>query len=288
MNEVYNTDTTAVVKIKTGESVTSVKVYQSTWTNDRIPADAEFAVTHSVVSGSPYDDIVVDLPPTLKPADFYIVVVTGVSTYRETFTLVHPYATVDQIAEAAKVQYTDPLADNYKPLATIRQMESLARAVIDAQTGHNFGQWYAAYDMPGTDTRIIYSQHPVLDVDLVRTHDDILLGPAVANVEFAITPSGHGVEVFEDDVYYGFPEGYKYQVVGTYGYNYVPNDINHAAILIASTYLCSAASYWNRYIEQTKFGESQAKFNRLAFAGTGNAAADIILNKYQFHKYFVI
>jgi hypothetical protein len=289
MSEIYDSQTQVIIQIPAADIITSVRASQVRWDYERPPIEIVEAATYTVDTGSPLKNVSIDIPASLEMADFSVEVITNSGTFRGSYERVVPYATVDQLATAAGVQYTDPAGDNYRSEADIKQIESLARTVIESITGRCFGKWYTAYDLEGTETRVLYSSEPILFVDLLRTHDDILYGPDTTDVDYAITPSGHGVELFEDvDIYYGFPDGYTYMLVGTFGYDKVPADINHAAILIGSTYLCSPASYWNRYVEQTKFGESQTKFNRLAFVGTGNAAADIILQKYQFHRYFVI
>jgi hypothetical protein len=289
MSEIYEDQTQVVVQVPTADTVQSVSTYQDIWDYDRPPVNLAYGASYSVGSGSPLKDVTVTLPGVLKMSDFTLEVVTNNRTIREQHSRVVPYATVDQLASAAGVQYTDPQADNYRSEDEIKQIESLARTVIESITGQCFGKWYTAYDIEGTESQVLYSSNPILSVDLLRTHDDVLYNADTLDVDYAVTPSGHGLEIFEDvDIYYGFPDGYTYMLAGTFGYERVPTDIMHAAILIGSTYLCSPASYWNRYVEQTKFGESQTKFNRLAFVGTGNAAADIILQKYQFHRYFVI
>jgi hypothetical protein len=289
MSEIYESQTQVIIQIPAADIITSVRASQVRWDYERPPIEIVESATYTVDTESPLKNVSIDIPGTFEMTDFSVEVITNSGTFRGSYERVVPYATVDQLAAAAGVQYTDPAGDNYRSEADIKQIESLARTVIESITGRCFGKWYTAYDLEGTETRVLYSSEPILFVDLLRTHDDILYGPDTTDVDYAITPSGHGVELFEDvDIYYGFPDGYTYMLVGTFGYDKVPADINHAAILIGSTYLCSPASYWNRYVEQTKFGESQTKFNRLAFVGTGNAAADIILQKYQFHRYFVI
>jgi len=290
MSEIYEDQTKAVIQVPTAAVVASATIYQKVWYDERPPIiDYGTSAGFTQDSASPLKNITVNIPGSVKIAPYTLSVVTDVGTYTEDLEPVVPYASVDQLASAAGVQHTDPAGNNYRSEADIKQIESLTRAVIESITGRCFGKWYTAYDLDGTETHVLYSNEPVLSVDLLRTHDDILYGPSTLDIDYAVTPSGHGIELFEDvDIYYGFPDGYTYMLVGTFGYDKVPADINHAAILIGSTYLCSPASYWNRYVEQTKFGESQTKFHRLAFAGTGNAAADIILQKYQFHRYFVI
>jgi len=289
MSEIYESQTQVVLQIPNADTITSVKASQVRWDYERPPLEIVETASYTVGSESPLKNVSINIPATFKMADFNVEIITNSGTFRDSYERVVPYASVDQLAHAAGVQHTDPAGDNYRSEDDIKQIESLTRAVIESETGRCFGKWYQAYDLEGTETHVLYSSEPVLDVDLLRTHDDILYGPDTVDIDYAVTPSGHGVELFEDiDIYYGFPDGYTYMLVGTFGYNKVPADINHAAILIGSTYLCSPASYWNRYVEQTKFGESQTKFHRLAFAGTGNAAADIILQKYQFHRYFII
>jgi hypothetical protein len=123
MNEVYEGVSSVVVKVPTADIVTSATIYQTIWDYDRQPLiDVANTTTYSEVAGTPLKDVVVNLHGAIKMGDFTAEVITNSGTYRESFTLVTPYATVEQIARAAGVQTTNPAGDKYRSEDDIKRV----------------------------------------------------------------------------------------------------------------------------------------------------------------------
>jgi hypothetical protein len=204
------------------------------------------------------------------------------------YDVVSPYATVQEIVASGNFNISDINARNYKSPTTIRDMESVARHVINAYTGRQFGRFYDTRTFDGTDKDRLYSDEHFSWVGAVSVVGGDILYTETNGNEVEISPSGHLVSILDGGETLGFPEGYRYRVTGIYGEKSVPYDIQLAAKMLTIHYLCEDASKQNKYIEQTKFGESALKTNRLAFAGTGLMAVDRILEPYRIGTFRVL
>lgn len=80
----------------------------------------------------------------------------------------------------------------------------------------------------------------------------------------------------------------RYVIAGTFGYYSVPEQINLAAMLLAQDYGCREAVWRDRYVESMKSADWSVMYNEGAFAGTGNAKVDHILQSYTLNKMVVV
>lgn len=78
-----------------------------------------------------------------------------------------------------------------------------------------------------------------------------------------------------------FSDNVDYVVDGEWGYYHVPADVQAAAALLVNDYACPQAPYRDRYLNLIKSSDWTLDYNEQAWAGTGNARADSILNKYK-------
>jgi hypothetical protein len=203
------------------------------------------------------------------------------------YNVVTPYVSVVEIALAGELDMDNPASPNYKSYNTIRDMESLARHIIESYTGKFFGRSYDKWDADGTDSTELYSSDKVVWVGAVMHDDDVIFGENTGTCE--VSDSRNLISVKDDGgESYGFPEHYSYSVIGIKGEDSVPYDVVLAAKQLAVHYLCNDSATTNKFIDQVKFGESANRWNRQAFSGTGLHAADLLLGKYRFHNYKVI
>jgi hypothetical protein len=209
-------------------------------------------------------------------------------TVKNSYDVVTKYASVEDIAISGGISLNDPMAQNYQPWTVVREMESLARRVVDSFTGRSFGRRYKKVQVDATDGCSLYLDEPVSWVGAVFHDEEMIYGPDLDST-VAVSDSGQLVEVRDSTGQkFGFPSGYEYYVVGIFGPEEVPIDVQLATKQLAIHYLCSDSSTVNKYVEQVKFGESSTKTNRLAFYGTGLRAVDLLLDHYRFHRYLVV
>jgi hypothetical protein len=69
-------------------------------------------------------------------------------------------------------------------------------------------------------------------------------------------------------------------VSGVWGWEYVPQDVQEAALILIEQRLCPEDLYRERYIKSMTAADMRFEFNPGAYVGTGNVVADQILMKY--------
>jgi hypothetical protein len=79
---------------------------------------------------------------------------------------------------------------------------------------------------------------------------------------------------------YKFVENAQYTLDGTWGWNFVPAAIQEAAALLVHDYSCMDATYRDRYLISMTAADWRIQFYEGAFANTGNARADKLLEPY--------
>lgn len=297
MSEVYEGEETVTFVLLDSVTITSVTGYQVLYDDSAQPVEISTALsyTETPIGGTPtHKEVEVNVYDLSSwPTDFFVHVVyddAGTQkTIKQKFLVVRPYATVQEIAAAGGFDLDDDSKPNYRSYATIREHEAVARKVIEAYTGRTFKREYTAVKLDGTDQTELYCPYEVQWVGLV-THnktEEAIYSSTTGSV--VVSPSGHLLTILDDQNYkYGFPEGYNYTVVGIFGEDVVPYDIQLAAKQLAVHYLCQDAGAANAYVDQTKWGESQTRTNRLGFVGTGLRTVDIILDPYRFHDIRVL
>jgi hypothetical protein len=296
MIEVYQGELTVSVMIPNAYTVTAVTITQKMYddvTGDRVDEDTTPAYTEEPIGATPTHKYVhVDVSNVSGwPSPFTIridVLVDGDSKFiKSSYDIVVPYATVDEIVAAGNIDLEDINSSNYKTYQQVRDAEAIARHTIESYTGRFFGRSYSKWDVQGTDKTVLFSDEHILWLGAVFHDDEAIYDSDTGSYE--VSESGHTFEVKDDDgERYGFPEGYKYSVIGIFGNDDVPYDVTLAAKQLAVHFLCSDSATQNNYIDQVKFGESANRYNRLAFYGTGLHNVDLLLNKYRFHNYKVL
>lgn len=78
-----------------------------------------------------------------------------------------------------------------------------------------------------------------------------------------------------------FDEGAFYTVTGVWGYEFVPDEVQEAAMLLANDFSCTESIYRDRYLESIKIQQDTIIYHPGAFRGTGNARADLLLGKFR-------
>jgi hypothetical protein len=289
MIEVYSGEPTVEITLPDAYTITAVAVSQL----DAAPVTPVYTV--SAPFGSPAKKTVtVDvIEQTSWPAEFSIRIDLLVGSTprfaKYDYRPVVPYVSVEDIASAGGLSLTDSDSPSYRSYSDVKEMETLARHIVEAYTGKFFGKEYGVRRGEGTDSASLYSGSPIVWIDSVTHDDDVLFSWSDSIGSSEISPTGHTVEIKDESgERYGFPENSKYEIAGIFGMNSVPTDVDMATKMLAVHFLCSDSAAHNSYIEQIKFGESANKYNRLAFAGTGLLAADTLLQKYRFHNYKVL
>jgi hypothetical protein len=296
MIEVYEGEPEITFVVNNDYVIESIRGYQTLFNEYSEPQTVETALTYTStpIGLTPVNkELVVNVSDLSQwPTPFSVHLTfhdnVGVKVIKSYYNVVQPYASISAIVVSGGIDVSDTASINYKSEILIRDMESVARTVIESYTGRNFGRSYGARTIDGTDRDRLYSSEHFSWVGAVSVEGGDVLYQAGASSTVEISPSGHLLFVKDGGEFLGFPEGYRYRVAGIFGENSVPYDVELAAKMLTIHYLCESSAQQNQYVDQIKFGESATRVNRLAFAGTGLMAVDRLLEKYRVGRFRVL
>ena len=228
---------------------------------------------------------------------------SGASTTINYASIIRPYVTATRIRALADISST--ITDS-----TLEKYEKRARNFINATTGMSFYKEKDTVVVYGNNSDVLTLRDPIIRIDYIY-EDDILMYDAVSTASFnkfdydlepsvskrrikavggensasakTITDDRHIME-FPDMVvipYDGiFKKDYAYKIVGVFGYNYIPSNIELATALIVEDYLCNDWSVRNKNVESMKTDSYEYKYASGFAGGSGNLLVDKLLSEY--------
>ena len=217
--------------------------------------------------------------------------------------VVTPYATLPEIISELKIG-VEPSDDNYIDPEQILFAERLARIQIDNYTQQTFGKRYGSQTIYGIGADSLFLTEKMLQVGSIYENDVLVynastgfndLGYAVALSEtgktlYLLTSQGGSSVPKPANPEYGpvvtsrtgrFMDGARYTVSGSIGWQYVPQDIRTATVMLVSDVLSNDYSWRNKYLGKVNLSEITFELNSAAYLGTGNAVVDSILDAYK-------
>lgn len=210
--------------------------------------------------------------------------------------------------------YIDPntLGTTATEIAEYKELEIVARGIIDAYLGQGGGGFYnhkliVQKEGQGTDYFPIWHDfNRVLKVYennvLVYDYEDtttewpfvytLTLDNTAVMRSYADTWNRHEQKplttnrAIGDVGFYGyggvsFPKGYDYIFILDAGYKAIPPDVELATKYLINDLKCGANDYYNRFITQYKTDQFDVKFDPSFLQGTGNMIVDKILSNYK-------
>jgi hypothetical protein len=217
--------------------------------------------------------------------------------------------------------YIDPnmLGTTATEIAEYKELEIIARAIIDSYLGVSGGGFYnhklviqqvgqgtdyfpiwhdsnrvlkvyendvLVFDVEDTETVWDYTYKVTLDNSSVyRFATATPLNTEYGRMEYNPTriPTAIG-----DLGFYGrsgqgvsFPEGYDYIIILDAGYKAIPPDVELATKYLIEDIKCGNNDYWKRFITQYNTEQFDVKFAPQFLEGTGNLIVDKILSNYK-------
>lgn len=91
-----------------------------------------------------------------------------------------------------------------------------------------------------------------------------------------------------DQRYRFFTSGRAYRVTGNWGWQWVPGEVQRAALMLVELYYCPEATYHDRHITSMRIGDRNMEFGVTGTQTTGSAKADMILRPYRRHQWTII
>lgn len=168
-----------------------------------------------------------------------------------------------------------------------------AKAIIDTETGTDFGQRFDKIRIAGNDRNTLVSPIPILRLDSIHAEQLLVYsGGAEDLMRVEISDTGYGIKIIEDDDYLlserlfeieqrtKFSRGIDYYVGGLFGYEYVPEDIKTAHRALVADWFCKDSTSKKNYVEQMKASDWNIKFDSRVYTGTGNFFVDKLLEPY--------
>lgn len=232
----------------------------------------------------------ISLPSSYNAAEGFIDVLwsfnisSSAYAVKEEYSVVTPYVGWDQF-QAEFAQYNQTYAD-------YQEAERVARYIIHAYCGQEFGKIIATYDVDGSGDDGLPLPKRLLSLTDVSWWEE---SENVIYVEEDITweIAADGWLLRKRNEYRGlrigaqasprWPRNRIHMVEGTWGYKSVPAEIVQAARLLIKSYVCPDQAYRNKYIDNIKSGEWRIQYTPEAWAGTGDANVDDILKSFRLY-----
>jgi len=216
------------------------------------------------------------------------------------YSIETPYASIPETMDFLGYSGTVGAA-NYLDPNTIIKTEKMARTIIEGYTGIKFYKYYGFQEIYGIGANTIQLTEKMLSLDQIWENQILVFDGTTSPVyntfgyNTEISPTGYQLRIW----YPAWPDGwnnemdptiyesgrfrdtYLYRFVGEIGYNYVPEDIKLASMLLQQDIMSNDYNWRNKYLSQVNLSEISFKMANGAFNGTGNVMVDNILDQYR-------
>lgn len=225
--------------------------------------------------------------------------------------VITPYVDITQAGEELGLG-SDPSDPNYKTYFQIVQAERYARKTIESFTTQKFYPYLDKNTVYGAGSDIlplpakinkIYKlyQNDVLVYDSINNINNWIYTPQISESGFGIridrsslvdntVYSANGlVPPSINDSYFGaFGKDQTYRIEGRFGWDHVPNDIEHACIELMKDYFSRDRIWRNKYIKSISTFDWDFEYSSDAYKTTGNLYVDNLLADYVLNQMVVI
>jgi hypothetical protein len=278
--------TVAIVNAETGSSV-------ATGTATLIDADYEGEYEFILPISATSTDIV------LKATWSYAISSKNIQEVEYVYVTT-PYATIDEIV--SELGYSSQTQDaNYFSYDKIKSAERVARMMINDYLGFSLGKYTGTIVAYGDGADVIILPSKMISFTSLTENDKLVINTSDNYNQFGyaveITETGYGLRIVPqtpgDDIseqeYYDiinlrsgqFRNGYRYEITGVVGWNYIPVEVKQAMFLLVNDLLCSDSTWRTKYVKKITSGQMSVELSSLTFMGTGNALADALLQKFK-------
>jgi len=213
--------------------------------------------------------------------------------------MVRPYATPEEFAGRYGLNLGDPAVYEETVVA-----ERYARYIVDKYCGQTFGRETKVVTAYGTGADVLWigenvtsvlalaeNNVPVIDTEIMLNTFGYDVVPTETGMSIRIV-ADHNIDEYETKSVVWtrgiFRTGWKYDITGLFGYEYVPVDITEATMLLMHDFLCRDAKWRAKYVKAIQMRDWKLDFSTAAFLGTGNLMVDQLLSEYRAPGMFVI
>ena len=209
---------------------------------------------------------------------------------------------------------SDPSDPNYKTYKDLQIAEKYARKIIEDYTGQEFALYDDTEVVYGSNSDILPLPYKINSIYQLYSNDILLIdnnvSPAVNNWLYLpiISETGFGIRIdrsdlidntvytangmvpptINDNINGAFAKDVRYKVVGKYGWDNVPDNVQQACVELMRDYFGKDNIWKNKYVKNIQTFDWQFEYDSSAYRGTGNAYADQLLNPYVINGMVVI
>lgn len=268
-----------------------------------------------------FSDLVPDGVYTIEYSDILSDLIVSASATANgsgevSFLLEEKYATYDVVLDASVYDYLDEVVittnidvvrpytdiptlatDLNKTTTQVKEMERIARYIIDSEVSQGFGHVRKEKEIVGNSSDYLVVNEKINKLYKVYENGTLLYDSTLEDNEttFAISKDKTSIvpvygpdnkteypQVWRDRyLSRAFADGYDYVIDADFGYKVVPQDIQEATRLLCSDISSDNMKYLNKYIESFDNDDFKIKFAKNFNASTGNLVVDRILAKYK-------
>lgn len=180
--------------------------------------------------------------------------------------------------------------------AQIVLMERRVRRIIEAHCNQKFEPRVETLTLTGVGTKQLTLPKRLISVTALRDNraGALWFGFSIQNDGWALRRVS-GYYYGEDatssapiyapytshGLYAKWPAGFVWEVTGTWGWEYVPEEVREAALTLLEQRLCSQSAYRDNYLSSMKAADWRFDYFQESILGTGNAVADSLLESYR-------
>lgn len=211
--------------------------------------------------------------------------------------VVTPYATVDEITEELGFS-SRPEDYNYFSYEKIKSAERTARMIINTELGYVIGKKSKEVSCYGSGADVLYVGEKIISISTLKENDELMISNTVNQFGYPIevTETGYSIRIVPEsgnDIYEQeiidpawssvgrFRNGYRYDISGVFGWNYIPSEIKQCVFLLVNDLLCSENTWRTKYLKKINSGQMSVEISSLSFTGTGNAIVDSLLQQFK-------
>lgn len=210
------------------------------------------------------------------------------------FTEAVDYEVVTPLLTAREVKEIVPSFSDWQ--AT--RVEASVRYLIQSIVGQTFGKYQAVYTIHGDNSHSLELPHHLITLNSVNDVTDVATTFEITGGGWALAYYPFGVPSVKadfDGLHYttngvitnpwsvdlaDFRKSMIYEIDGIWGWPRVPEEIKEAARILVNDLACADSEYRDRFLTSMTAADWRIQFNDRAFAGTGNARADKILEPF--------
>lgn len=214
------------------------------------------------------------------------------------YSVVTPYVSISEAY--TRLHFGREQGDeNYVPWDHVKEAEKFARFMIENYTGEKFGKYPKTITAYGQDADALFLGDRVISYSLLKENGKVVIDIAnninsfdfpieITETNYSIRIVANGYDISEGhkkDLVYplrgSFYNGYRYELTGVFGWKFVPEKIQQAALMLMKDYFSKDQVWRTRYVNSISYGDTDMEFSKMAFRGTGNFYVDKLLDEFK-------